>query len=86
MGVVAQLDGKISWKGGLEGANGASLGEVAETHCAGVVQECRVEGAADRLISTEAECHIGHATADLAARTQPLDLTGCPEKQQYHSV
>ena len=55
-----------------------------ETHCAGVVQEGGVEGAAYGLIATEAECHIGHTTADLAAGTQPLDLAR--RLDEVHSI
>ena len=52
--------------------------ESISTHGAGVVQEGAVEGAADGFVAAEAEGDVGHAAANLAARTQPLDLPRRP--------
>ena len=48
------------------------------THRAGVMKEGAVEGASDGLVAAEAEGDVGNAAADLATRTQPLDLPRRP--------
>jgi hypothetical protein len=54
---------------------------------AGVVQKGAVEGAADGLVAAEAECEVGHAARDLAARAQALDLAGgCGEERWLQNV
>ena len=45
-----------------------------------MVQEGRVEGSPHSLIASEGEGHIGHSTADLAARADVLDDLGGPDE------
>ena len=64
------------------------LGSIDDAHVhtgpAGMVQEGAVEAAPDRLIASEGEGDVGHPPADLAPRTDPLDLSGGPD--EVHSI
>ena len=58
----------------LEGVHNPSANGFEHMHLAGVVQEGGVEAAAHGIVAPEAECNVGHASADLAPRADALQL------------